>query len=176
LLAAGEKAPTMINALTQPREVPKDLVEPRGDVRVARSHAEHAQAQVFQDGEVRQHAALLGNPRDATTDDLVRGQAREIVAPQPHAAARGAREAHHGPQRGRLARGVAADETDDLAVADGERDALQDVRLAVIRVHVLELEQRHASGSPRDTFAARARWRGSPRGSPRPTPAPDAAP
>src|SRR5262245_48318912 len=155
--------------------MPEDLFESRRGVRIARAHAEHAEAQVLEDGQVGQHAPLLRNPRDAAPDDLVRWQAREIVAAQAYAAARWAREPHDRAQRRRLARAVATDEADDVALANRKRDALQDVRLAVVRMNVLELEQRHASGSLPDTSAARARCRGSPRASPLPAPGPDAA-
>ena len=42
-----------------------------------------------------------------------------------------------------VADAVPADERHALAFADRERDALEDVRLAVVRVDVLEREQRH---------------------------------
>ena len=139
----------MVDALAQPREVAKDLLEPRGHLGLARADAEHAELQIFEHGQVRQHAPLLGDPGDAAPHDLVRGQPGEVLAAQAHAAARGARQAHDGSQRGRLAGAVAADEADHLALADGERHALQDVGLAVIRVDVLELEQAHERTTPR---------------------------
>jgi hypothetical protein len=86
--------------------------------------AEHRQAEVLAHGEVRQHAALLGNPRDAAPDDLVRLEPRDVLAAQRHASARGARDAHDGQERGRLAGAVAADEAHHLAIADRERHPL----------------------------------------------------
>ena len=54
--------------------------------------------------------------------------------------------AHDRLDRRRAAGAVAAEKADDLAFADAERDALQDVALAVVRVEVVDLK--HAP-SPR---------------------------
>src|SRR5207244_1043939 len=60
-------------------------------------------------------------------------------------------DAHDRPERRGLPRSVAPDERDHLARLESQRDALKDVGLAVVRVHVLQREQRHFTQlSPRD--------------------------
>src|SRR3989442_717138 len=54
-----------------------------------------------------------------------------------------ASDAHDRAQRGSLAGPVAADQRDHLALADRQRDALEDVGLAVVGVHVLQRQQGH---------------------------------
>ena len=51
-------------------------------------------------------------------------------------------EAHDGLERRALADAVAAQQADDLALADVERDAVQDVALAVVGVQVLDRDER----------------------------------
>ena len=51
-------------------------------------------------------------------------------------------QAHDGLERRRLADAVAAEQADDLAGADLQRDAMQDVALAVIGVQALDPDQR----------------------------------
>jgi hypothetical protein len=41
----------------------------------------HAEPQVLEHGQVRQHAALLGHPADAAPDDLVRLAPRDVLSP-----------------------------------------------------------------------------------------------
>src|SRR5207249_10471343 len=86
-------------------------------------------------------APLLGDPRDAPARDLVRRQCREIGAAQEHAASSRARNAHDRAERRGLAGAVPADQRDDLALADGDRHALEHVRLAVVRVDPVQLEK-----------------------------------
>ena len=50
----------------------------------------------------------------------------------------GLHQAHDGLERGALADAVAAEQADHLAAADVQRDAVQDVALAVVGVHVLD--------------------------------------
>ena len=54
----------------------------------------------------------------------------------------GAHLAHDRLDGGRAARAVASEQADDLARADAERHALQDVALAVIGVQVVDLKHR----------------------------------
>jgi hypothetical protein len=50
-------------------------------------------------------------------------------------------EAHDGLERGALADAVAAEQPDHLPAPDLERDAVQDVALAIIGVHVLDRDE-----------------------------------
>ena len=79
---------------------------------------------------------------------MIRSGHVEVVddlAVDQHAAAVGAHDAEHRLERRRLARGVAAEQADQLARLDADRDALEDAHLAVARRDVIELEQRRAS-------------------------------
>ena len=71
--------------------------------------------------------------------------------------ARGSEIAHDGAQRGRLARAVAADQADDLALADLERDAAQDV--AGLDVDVDALDREHQAGSGSRPITVSTTWR-----------------
>ena len=78
----------------------------------------------------------------------MRGDADDVlaVAARIVPAATGA-QARDRLQRGGLARAVAADEGDDLALVDGERDAFQRLDLAVADVDVARAQA--APGAPR---------------------------
>src|SRR5207237_5776595 len=58
-------------------------------------------------------------------------------------------EAGDGPQSGRLAGAVRADERDDLALAHLERDAAQRVDRAVVHVQLVEAQERPVHGCTR---------------------------
>ena len=79
------------------------------------------------------------------------GQARQVRAQplrcvEPDDAGLRADDAEDRLQRRRLAGGVAAEQADELALADDEVDALEDVDLPVVGVDRLELEQRRMRG------------------------------
>jgi hypothetical protein len=132
----------VIDALAKAGKVLEHLVE---DVLVAvlPLSAEHSQPQILQHREVGEHAPLLGNPRDPAPGDLVGAERGHVVAAQAHAALPGPRDPHDRAERRGLAGAVAADEGDHLALADRQRHALQNVRLAVVGVDLLDGEQAH---------------------------------
>jgi hypothetical protein len=107
----------MRDALAKPRKVPEHLFQ---DVRiaVARRAAEHTEPEIFEYGEVRQHPALLRDPRDPAARDLVGSEPGDVFAAQAHMAPSGPHDAHDRPQGRGLAGAVAPDERDDLALAD----------------------------------------------------------
>jgi hypothetical protein len=59
-----------------------------------------------------------------------------------------AHQAGNRPEQRRLAGAVRADQTDQLAFVDLQRDAVQDLRPVVAHAEVFHLKQRHAR--PRD--------------------------
>src|SRR6185312_7679061 len=74
--------------------------------------------------------------------------ARHVLARQQHAARARSHDPEDRLQRGRLARRVAAQQADQLAGADLQRDALEDPHLRVVRRDVVEAEENvlhHAS-------------------------------
>ena len=95
--------------------------------------------------------AALGALADAELDDLVRTEAVDPLAAQPDLALARLEQPGDRPQCRGLARAVRADEGDDLALLDVDRDAAQGVDRAVVGVDVVELEQGHgqASAAPR---------------------------
>ena len=106
--------------------------------------AVEAGAQVFHHGEQAEDAAVFRHIADAEAGELVRRQPGDGIAVEHHRAVARPHQAHDGLQRRALADAVAAEEADHLAGADLERDAVQDMALAVIGVHVLDQDQRHA--------------------------------
>ncbi len=80
----------------------------------------------------------------------MRRQPGDVLAAETDRA--GARNQHAGdrPQRGRFAGAVGADQRDDLAFVDLERDAAADRDLAIGELELLGGEQRaHRSSPPR---------------------------
>ena len=73
----------------------------------------------------------------------MRSEPGDVLAGEADAPAPRADDAHDREQRRGLARAVPADQRDHLALAHRERDALQDVRLAVVGVEILDLEEHH---------------------------------
>ena len=90
-----------------------------------------------------------GHLHDAERHDVVGGHAREVPAVEDDLPAARPQQPADGVQRGRLAGAVGADERDDLALVDGQGDALQGVDVAVVGVEVGDLEQRHGQASVR---------------------------
>ena len=113
-------------------------------LRVVLGHAVAVEpgAQVFHHREQAEDAAVLRHVADAEPRQLVRRQAGDGVAVEQHRAVARLHQAHDGLERRAFADAVAAEQADHLAGADGERDAVQDVALAVIGVHVLDQDER----------------------------------
>ena len=99
-------------------------------------------AQIFHHREQAENAAVFRHIADAEPRQLVRRQAGDVVAVEQHLALARLHQAHDGFERGAFADAVAAEQPDHLAGADLERDAVQDVALAVIGVHVLDQDER----------------------------------
>ena len=137
LLAARERARVLLDALAQPRkklehafEAPAGRTFPRifpiGDLEVL-AHREGGK-----------HApALRHEPRALARDRLGR-QALDRLAEQAHRAPARAQPSDHRVHAGGLAGAVAAEEREHPALGDAERDRVQDVAVAVERVHAFE--------------------------------------
>src|SRR6185436_20318618 len=82
--------------------------------------------------------AVLRHPRDPGAGQLVRRKPGDVPALQAHAAARWPHQAHHGLERCALPDAVASEETHNLPALHPERHPVQHVRLAVVRVDVVE--------------------------------------
>src|SRR4029078_1084872 len=91
----------------------------------------------------REDPPAFGRMREAEADDLVRRHLRKIAVAHANGALPRAQHAGDRAQRGRLSSAVAADERDDLALLDGERDPLQRLDVPVVGVDSLDLEDGH---------------------------------
>jgi hypothetical protein len=106
--------------------------------------------EVVLDRQVREHHATLGALRQTERHDLVRRDARDVPALEHDAAGLGRDQARDGAQQRRLAGTVRADERDDLALPDRDRDVLERVHCAVEHLEPLHHELAHAGiSSPR---------------------------
>src|SRR5207248_2740640 len=83
--------------------------------------------------------------------DRVRLQAVDALAPEPDRPG-GAHLAHDGLHGGRTAGAVAPEQAHDVALADAERHAVEDVALAVVGVQVLDLKHGPRSARPNTTL------------------------
>src|SRR5438445_9849336 len=137
LLAAGQRGSAGPEPITEVREEAVDRVEPQP----AGTH-DRRQQEVLLDGEAREDAALLRAEGDPQARDPVRRQGDELAAREPNGAAAATHDPHDRFQGGRLARAVATEERHHLARANLEIDAVEDVRLAVPGVEIVDPEQR----------------------------------
>src|SRR4029079_7656638 len=80
--------------------------------------------------------------------DLVRLATVDPIASQGDLALSEAELPGDGPERGRLAGAVGADERDDLSLVDRQGHAAQRVDRPVVRVDVVQLEEGHRSRLP----------------------------
>ena len=103
--------------------------------------------QVLPHREARKDAALLRHEAEAEPRDGVGRQRGDVAVAVADAAGPRLQIAHDGEDGRGLAGAVAAEQADDLALPHGQRDAVQDVAVAVVGVDVLELE--HQCAVPR---------------------------
>jgi hypothetical protein len=115
-----------------------DLLEVLRDVALAQVGAE---VEVLADGEGPEEAAILGDDRQAAADALRYRATRDVLARDGDGARPGADDPEHRLERRRLARGVAAQQAHELALADVEVDPLEDPDLAVVGGDSVEREQ-----------------------------------
>ena len=87
-------------------------------------------------------APALGCVADSQADDRVRRALRETLPVEAHGAAARAQQAADRAQGGRLAGAVGADERDDLALVDAQRDAAKGADSPVPRLDVVEASSR----------------------------------
>ena len=99
-----------------------------------------ADLQVFHHRQVGEDAAILGDIADAGLGDAVGRLAHQVIVLEHHPARTRADQLHHRFHRCGLARTVAAQKCHDLAPAHLERQAVQDVGLAVIAVNAFDVK------------------------------------
>src|SRR3954453_18667286 len=141
LLAAGHRAALLLLALLEAREERVDAVDVLADPGAVAA-GERAHLEVLEDRHPREDAPPLGRLGDPDLGDRVARQALDVAAVEDDPPGPRRDDARDGPQRRRLAGAVGADQRDDLALVDLERDALQRLDRAVERVDVLDDEDR----------------------------------
>src|SRR5881394_188919 len=134
----------LVAPLVQEREEPIDAVE----VLLARATLQiRAHLEVLPDGHRPEQAAVLGHDRHPLLDPVA-GRARgHVLAAELDRSPAWRDDPEDRLQRGGLSGRVSAEQTDELALPHLERDALQDVDLAVVGVDSLQLQQ-HQAASP----------------------------
>ena len=120
-----------------------EAVDPAGGGRVGIVAAVQGREVAKQavDAHLRIQAALLGHVAERPLH-----LAGDRLAAPAHVAGVGLQHAERDPHRRRLAGTVGADEADDLALGDVERQAVERDRLSVASRHVAQLQ--HCGGSP----------------------------
>src|SRR5262249_34932996 len=141
LLAAGELPGRPRGALAKarqkredPREVLRDAVPIPTQV--------GALEEVVPDREAREEAPALRHLDDAGPDDLVGAGPGQVAAVEPDRSRPRREQVRDRVQEGRLARAVAAEQRDELARADLERHAPENLDAAVSGRQIPNLEQR----------------------------------
>ena len=144
LFAARERAADLSAAFLQPWKQGEDALQVLGD-RVLVLANEGAHLQVLGHRQPGEDAPAFRHHGHAAIHDLMRLVRSKILAFQDHASFAGLHRLRDRAQRGGLAGAIAADQGDDLALFDGQRDALQGMDIAVIGVDVLNFEHRHGN-------------------------------
>ena len=158
LLAARQRSGLLVAPLREPRQLARDLVEVLRDGLAVAAEV-RAHLQVLPDRQLAEDAAALGNVRDASPRGRLRAARQLLSVEDDRAVARD--HARDRAERRRLAGAVRAEQRDDLALVERQRDAVQRAHGPVARVNFTQLEEGHPrSWSPRRRDTPR-----SPRGS-----------
>ena len=136
LLAARQRLGALVAALVQAREQRVDALQiPAVAVGVALGDQ-----QVFLDAERRKYAAALRHQPHAAAHGLERGFLRDLVALEHDLAAARRIEADDRIHQRGLADAVAAEQAEDLALLELQRQPLEDIGVPVIGMNVLDFE------------------------------------
>jgi hypothetical protein len=139
LLAAGHRPRLLRLALGETREQREDTVEILSQAALVLA-LEGAHLQVLEHRHTREELPALRRLGDAAGDDVVRLRVRDVVAAEADAPAARVVQTVDRAQRRRLAGAVRAEQSDDLGLPNLERDPLDRVDGAVVRMDVVELE------------------------------------
>src|SRR5204863_2146801 len=113
--------------------------------------AVQADQHVFQDRHLIEEPLVLERAGDAERRDAVGSEADELppAVVEPDPAGRRRAEARDQVEEGRLPRAVGADEADDVALIDPERQILHGPEAAEVLRQAFGLEERHPPGPSR---------------------------
>src|SRR5215472_4464384 len=128
LLAPGEAAPAPARQLTQLGKVLVDAL----DAPAARAFGTHEE--IFRHREIAEDAPVFGHPAYAEPADLVWKEGLERPVIERDGAARHRDHAHDGLEGGGLARAVAPEQRDHLALARFQGDAVEHPRRTIGRL------------------------------------------
>src|SRR5574341_383645 len=151
LLAARERSGLLSPPLAQDREERVDALEALPDPGAV-SLDIGAHLEVLEDGHLRQHDAPLRHIGKPARQNLVGAEARDVLAVEHDAPARGPDEAHDGLEGGGLARAVGTDDADHLARAHLDGDVVEDGHLAVARSQPLGAQEHRCHGCRSQTY------------------------
>ncbi len=116
---------------------------------------------MFADGEAEEDAATLRHVGDPGPGALDRGQCQQVVAGEADVPGHRLDQPGHGAQGGRLPRPVGAEQRDDLAAVDRDRDVADHRRLFVSGGQPVDFEQLLGHQPPAAFFSASS-WAASP--------------
>src|SRR4030095_9378937 len=144
LLAPGKPAGRPVSQRLEMREQVEDAIR---RPRLAGAVAPRAPGdlEVLPDGQVAEDPAFLGHVADPETGDAERREPRQRPTPQCDLTRARGHEADDALERRRLAGAVPAQQAHDLTRGDLEREVVQDVAVAVVRVDPEHLEEPHQS-------------------------------
>ncbi|OQC05992.1 MAG: hypothetical protein BWX79_02174 [Alphaproteobacteria bacterium ADurb.Bin100] len=146
LLAPGQLGAQVGLALGQAREHFIDALGCPGVRRMARADGPRDGGQVLVHRQRLEDVALLRHPADARSRALVRRQPVQHDAAEQDGAAVLVRGARQGVHQGGLARAIAAQQRQGLALGQRKAHVLQHHGLAIARAQALNLQQiRHGS-------------------------------
>mmetsp|Transcript_5523 Transcript_5523/g.13342 ORF Transcript_5523/g.13342 Transcript_5523/m.13342 type:complete len:248 (+) Transcript_5523:1701-2444(+) len=147
LLTAGQRAGQLQAPLLQAGKQLQRPLQVAGDVALgplAGVARKGAQAQVVGDGHRREHAPAFRRVGQAAAGDVIALKAVDAAVVQRDLAAGGLDHAADGPHGGGLAGAIGADQGHDLPLGHLQRDAVQDLDLAVAGAEVLDAEHDQA--------------------------------
>ncbi len=147
-LATGQRHGLLPGALGEPGEARIDALQ-RFLLRLARVAMDiAAEHEIVGNRHVGEKLALLGHDGDAARNPRLDVLAADVLPLMQHLSL-GRQQAHDGAEQRRLARAVGADDGDDLARIQGQRDLTDRFHLAVVDAEIAHLEQRAHATPPR---------------------------
>ena len=137
----------MVTVAGQRREEVEDAVEVFRKVRLVRA-LERTHLEVLGDGHPWEEPPPLRRLRNPELDDVVGRIVGDVTSAERDRSASRMIQSVDRAERRRLARAVRADQRHDLALVHVDRDPLQRLNRAVVRVDVLELEDEAVATVP----------------------------
>src|SRR5215831_9140493 len=144
LLAARERPGALAASFAQTREQRVDAFH----VPAATVEAALGDHEVFLDAERGKYAPTLRHETHPTAHRLERRNRGNIHALEQHLSSARTIETHDRVHQCRLAYAVASEQPEDLPLLELQGQALEDISVPVIRVNVLNFQDRHGSGGP----------------------------